>query len=130
MRFSSTSRIVCAVSVALCLTGNGGCNTASRTPRDVVVVGKGMTFVVEGDASTPNPVIQLRAGERVRLVLKNEAPGLLHDFQIPAWRVQTEQIRAGQTAEVSFTVPAALGRYQYLCRPHSELMHGFIEVVR
>ena len=102
---------------------------SGRTPREVTVVARGMTFVLADAPDTPNPVIQLRAGERVRLVLKNEAPGLLHDIQIPAWKVQVDQIRAGQRAEVAFTVPSDVGRYQYRCRPHSELIKGFVEVV-
>lgn len=89
-----------------------------------------MQFVLEESPGEANPVIQLRAGERVRLVLKNEAPGLLHDVEIPAWKVQLDQIRAGETADVTFTVPDTPGRTEYRCRPHSELMRGFIEVTR
>jgi plastocyanin len=105
-----------------------GCAVVGQ-PREVTVIARGMTFVLADEPDTPNPVIQLRAGERVRLVLKNEAPGLLHNIRIPLWNVEVNQIRAGQTAEVAFTVPSALGRYEYLCRPHSELMKGFVEVV-
>lgn len=88
-----------------------------------------MTFVLaDEEPDEVNPIIKVRSGERVRLVLKNEAPGLLHDIQIPAWRVQVMQIRAGETADVTFTVPNQAGRYEYLCRPHSELMKGIVEV--
>ena len=62
------------------------------------MIARGMTFVLADEPDAPNPVIAFRAGERVRLVLKNEAPGLLHDFQIPAWGVQVTQIRAGADA--------------------------------
>jgi plastocyanin len=106
-----------------------GCSR-SGTPRDVVVLARGMTFVLADNADMPNPVIPLRAGERVRLVLRNEAPGLLHDFAIPAWDVQTDQIRAGQSTEVTFTVPTTPGRSEYLCRPHAKMMNGFVEVTR
>ena len=105
-----------------------GCGAIDVAPREVTIIARGMTFMLADTPDTPNPVIPLRAGERVRLVLKNEAPGLLHDVQIPAWDVQVEQIRAGQSAEVVFTVPSTVGRFQYLCRPHSELMKGFVEV--
>jgi plastocyanin len=87
-----------------------------------------MTFVLADEPEVANPIIQMRAGERVRLVLKNEAPGLLHDFHIPAWGVQVTQIRAGETADVTFTVPREPGRFGYLCQPHSELMKGIVEV--
>ncbi len=87
-----------------------------------------MTFTLAGDAKLLNPVIAVRAGERIRLVLKNEAPGLLHDIEIAAWDVQVNQIGAGETADVTFVVPNQPGRYEYRCRPHAEMMSGFIEV--
>ena len=93
-----------------------------------MLVARGMTFALADEPDVPNPVITVHAGERVRLVLKNEAPGLLHDIAIPAWDVQVEQIRAGESAEVTFTVPSDPGRHEYRCRPHSEMMTGFVEV--
>jgi len=67
-------------------------------PREIVVVARGMTFTLAQRPDAPNPVIRLRAGERVKLVLRNEAPGLLHDLTIPAWNVQLTQIRAGESS--------------------------------
>ena len=93
-----------------------------------MLVARGMTFMLANTPEAPNPVIAMHAGERVRLVLKNEAPGLLHDVVIPAWDVEVRQIRAGETAEVIFTVPTRPGRYEYRCRPHAEMMTGFVEV--
>ena len=122
------SRAATLATLTLSLGFTVGCGMVNQDPRTVTLVARGMTFVLDDAPDTPNPVIPLRAGERVQLVLKNQAPGLLHDIQIPAWKVQVEQIRAGQSAEVIFTVPSAVGRYQYLCRPHSELMKGFVEV--
>jgi hypothetical protein len=105
-----------------------GC--AGSRPREIVLIARGMSFVLPERPDEANPVIPLRAGERVRLVLKNEAPGLLHDIRIPAWDVQVDQIRAGQTAEVTFVVPEGPGRTEYRCQPHGELMKGFVEVAR
>jgi len=87
-----------------------------------------MTFVLASDPDTPNPVIRVRPGEQIRLTLRNEAPGLMHDFRIPSWDVKTEQIRGGESTTVSFTVPSEVGRYEYSCGPHSTMMQGFIEV--
>lgn len=106
------------------------CSAHPGTTRDLVVIAKGMTFVVEGGPDDPNPVIRLRAGERVRLIFKNEAPGVLHDFYIPAWNVEVERMRAGERREVTFVVPETPGRFEYRCRPHSEMMSGFVEVTR
>jgi plastocyanin len=98
--------------------------------REVTLVARGMTFVLEGAPDQPNPPLALRAGERVRLVLKNEAPGLLHDFEIPALNIHLDQIRAGESIDRTFTVPDNPGRHDYRCRPHAELMHGVVEVTR
>ena len=106
------------------------CDAYPRHTRDLVVVARGMSFEIENQSGVPNPVIPLRAGERVRLVLKNEAPGLLHDFVIPAWNVEVDPIRAGEHREITFAVPDTAGRFEYHCRPHSSLMSGFVEVTR
>jgi plastocyanin len=89
-----------------------------------------MTFVSDERPDEANPVLVLRAGERVRLVIRNEAPGLLHDIAIPAWGVQIDPIHYGETAEIVVTVPATPGRTRYVCRPHAELMNGLVEVTR
>jgi hypothetical protein len=96
----------------------------------VLLLARGMTYVVASMPDDPNPTLHFRAGERIRLVLKNEAPGLLHDFEIPAWNVRVEQLRAGESGEVIFTVPDRPGSEDYRCRPHAELMHGTVEVTR
>jgi plastocyanin len=107
---------------------SGSC-ALTPVPREVLLVARGMTFILADQPEVPNPVIPMHAGERVRLVLKNEAPGLLHDVAIPAWKIETSQIRAGETTEVTFTVPNQPGRHGYRCRPHSEMMSGFVEVM-
>ena len=106
------------------------CTSHAGPTRDIVLVARGMTFVVDGRLDAPNPLIPLKAGERVRVVLKNEAPGLLHDFVIPEWDVAIEQIRAGETGDVTFVVPDTPGRFEYQCRPHSAMMTGVVEVTR
>ena len=103
-----------------------GCN--SDQPREVLVVAQGMTFTLPSDPDIANPVIRVRPGERLRLTLRNDAPGLMHNFEIPEWNVKTDQIRGGDSVSVTFTVPASDGRYQYRCAPHANLMNGFVEV--
>jgi plastocyanin len=117
---------VLGVGLAVLLTVCGACSGPS--PREVTLIARGMTFEVDGQGDASNPVIKVAAGERVRLVLRNEAPGLLHDVAIPAWNVAVDPIRAGETTEVTFTAPHAPGRAEYHCRPHAELMNGFVEV--
>jgi hypothetical protein len=104
------------------------CACRTETPREVALLARGMTFVLATAPDIPNPTLHFRAGERVRVVLKNEAPGLLHNFEIPAWNVKVDQLRAGETGEVVFTVPDRPQRSEYRCRPHAELMHAVVEV--
>lgn len=119
---------VCAL-LLVCVGAGFACTALPGPAREVVIVARGMTFVLEDAPDMPNPPISLRAGERIRLVLKNEAPGLLHDVVIPDLGVEIEQMRAGESRELTFTVPAAPGRHEYLCRPHAEMMRGVVEVV-
>ncbi len=126
----SLTRSTTAVLLLSLLCGVGfACTTQPGPTREIVLVARGMTFVLEDAPDVPNPPISLRAGERIRLVLKNEAPGLLHDIVIPDLGVEIEQMRAGETREQIFTVPAAPGRHDYRCRPHAEMMHGVVDVV-
>jgi hypothetical protein len=112
------------VALLSCLAGCTGVDG----PREIVLVARGMTFTLPSDPDTPNPVIRVRPGEHITLTLRNEAPGLMHDFQIPAWAVKSNQIRGGESTSVSFGVPSEVGRYEYTCGPHSTMMQGFIEV--
>lgn len=106
------------------------CGTHPGPTREVVLEARGMSFVQPGATEAANPVIPMRVGERVRLILRNEAPGLLHDVAIPGWEIAVEPARAGEAREVTFIVPDEPGRHKYLCRPHAEMMHGIIEVTR
>jgi plastocyanin len=101
---------------------------SDNDPREVVIVAKGMTFTLPSDPETANPPLRMHPGEVLRVTLRNDAPGLMHDFQIPAWKVKTDQVRGGESTSVLVTVPAAEGRVKYLCGPHGSMMHGVIEV--
>jgi plastocyanin len=96
--------------------------------REVTLVARGMTFALPDRPDAVNPVLRLRAGERVRLVLRNEAAGLIHDVAIPAWGVATEAVPSGQTTETTFVVPDGSGPVEYQCRPHAAMMTGRIDV--
>lgn len=126
MRLSSAA--VCVAFTAFAFVP--GCGTHPGPTREVVLEARGMSFVQPGAPETPNPVISLRAGERVRLVVRNEAPGLLHDIEIPDWGIAVEPARAGESRDVTFIVPDEPGPHEYRCRPHAEMMHGIIDVTR
>lgn len=103
---------------------------ASRTPaREVTLVAKGMAFYVEGDSDTPNPTIVVKAGEHVRIVLRNDDRGMTHDFAVPAIDVAMDAIDWNERGEVTFDVPASPGTYEYACRPHLLMMRGLVRVL-
>lgn len=96
-------------------------------PREIVLVARGMAFYVEGE-SAPNPTLRLRAGERVRLVLRNAEPGVTHDFAVDAWDVWTVALEDLGVAAVVIDVPQLPGASEYVCRFHTSMMRGVIEV--
>jgi plastocyanin len=96
--------------------------------RDIHIVVRDMTFYVAG-SSEPNPAITLRAGEQVRIRLRNEDPGMRHDFSIQPWAVATTVLDdRGEEDEIVFRVPSTTGTVTYRCTPHAKMMSGTIRV--
>ena len=92
-------------------------------PREITLVVRGMAFHLE-EGGLPNPTIRLKAGERVRIVLRNEERGIRHDFASPAMQAALDPIGWNETGDVTFVVPDAPGSYDYWCRPHMLMMRG------
>ena len=97
-------------------------------PREVTLVARGMAFYLAGDPSRPNPTLDVKAGERVRIVLRNEDRGMTHDFAVPVVAAAMNVIAWDESGEVTFDVPDTPGTYEYVCRPHSLMMRGTIRV--
>lgn len=96
--------------------------------RDINIVVRDMAFYVD-NASGPNPVITLRAGERVRVHVRNQDAGMRHDFTITAWTVSTKMLEErGDEDVVEFQVPDARGPQTYQCTPHPKMMTGTVRV--
>jgi plastocyanin len=96
--------------------------------RDIRLVARGVTFYVDGRPEA-NPVLRVEAGERIRLLFRNEDRGMAHNFAVSGWRLsQALPLEPGETASVVVRVPDHAGRYTYVCTPHAALMHGVIEV--
>jgi plastocyanin len=100
----------------------------AKPTREIVLVTSGIAFYIEGDAGTPNPTIEVKAGERVRIVVRNQDRGMTHDFAVPAVAAAMDAIRWNQSADVTFDVPDTPGTYQYECRPHRLMMRGLLRV--
>ena len=95
--------------------------------REVRLVARDMTFYVEG-SSEPNPTLAFRAGEKVRLILKNEDAGIDHNFSIPTWDAKTKLLEGRGEDAIEFKVPQRKGSEKYTCTPHSEMMRGTIRI--
>ena len=101
----------------------------TTTPaREITLVTRGMAFYIEGDASTPNPTIEVKRGERVRIVLRNQDRGMTHDFAVPVIAAAMNAIRWNESGDLTFDVPETPGAYQYECRPHRLMMRGTIRI--
>lgn len=101
----------------------------SSTPtREITLVVRGMAFYLKDDRRTPNPTLEVKAGERVRIVLENRDRGLTHDFAVPALDAALDPITWNQTDALVFDVPEAPGTYEYVCRPHWLMMRGTVLV--
>jgi hypothetical protein len=95
--------------------------------REVRLVAIDRTFYVEG-LPTPNPTLKLRAGERIRLVLRNADDGMRHDLKIREWNVAVPAIDGNGERALTFRVPDVPGHASYTCTPHSSSMVGSIIV--
>ena len=97
-------------------------------PREIRLVVRDMTFYVDGEPE-PNPTLTVRAGEQVRLIVRNDEAGMRHDFAIRPWQVATRMLEdRGEEDSITFRVPAARGEQTYLCNPHPKMMRGTIRV--
>lgn len=94
---------------------------------EIRMVVRNMAYHVEGEPAA-NPTLRVRAGERVRVVLRNEDPGMIHDVGIASWRTRTAGVKAGDEARLEFTVPDGAGQAEYACTPHGQVMRGRIIV--
>jgi plastocyanin len=102
----------------------------SSTPaQEIVLVADGMAFRVEGGPASANPVIEVRAGEIVRIVLRNEERGMQHDFAVPALGVALDLVAWTDQRTLTFVAPSEPGDYEYICRPHQLMMRGVLRVL-
>jgi plastocyanin len=113
--------------VAVLLLGAFAVALTRPAPREITLTVRGMAFYLDGN-ELPNPTITLNAGERVRVVLRNEERGVNHDFAVPAMRAALEPIGWNESSDVTFMAPETPGEYDYWCRPHMLMMRGKIVV--
>jgi hypothetical protein len=95
--------------------------------REITLVARGMSFYLEGDG-TPNPRLHAARGERVKIEVRNEAPGLVHALAIDAVEASTPLVDSGERTTLEFTAPDVRGDYDYYCPPHALMMRGTLTV--
>lgn len=101
----------------------------TQTPaREITLVARDMAFYLDGDFERPNPVIEVKAGEHVRIALRNEERGMTHDFAVPALGAAVDLLDWKEQDEVTFEVPSTPGTYEYVCTPHQLMMKGTLKV--
>jgi plastocyanin len=110
------------------LNAGDGAAGSQGAVTEVVLVARDMAFYRDGDFESANPPLRFAAGARVRLVLRNEEPGMKHNFAVPALDVATRDLNGEGVARVEFAVPDRKGRLAYECTPHSLMMRGTIEI--
>jgi plastocyanin len=121
---------VAIVAVVFVLAMSAGRALTGENARQVRLVARDMAFYIDGDLKTANPVIEARAGETLRVVLKNRDRGMTHDFAVPAADAATSALKWNEDDEVTFEVPLEPGTYEYVCRPHLLMMKGTLKVTR
>ncbi len=128
---SPRGRIATAVVLGLLSVSLVGLVTPAADPvsREITLVARDMAFyLLEQTHAGPNPTLQLKVGEQVRIVLRNQDPGIVHSFAIKPWNVSMTS-RHDKAVSMLVRAPRRPGRYEYVCTPHSTLMAGVIEVV-
>jgi FtsP/CotA-like multicopper oxidase with cupredoxin domain len=120
--------MVAAVGSAALLPIVAASRSGDPLPREVRIVARDMNFYVDGE-QMPNPTLRFKAGEQIRLVLRNEDTGMTHDFVINEWNVATETLsEKGAEDTVMFRVPKQRASTAYQCSPHSEMMRGSVHI--
>ncbi|MDA1192968.1 MAG: cupredoxin domain-containing protein, partial [Candidatus Poribacteria bacterium] len=90
--------------IALAATALSGCDQPDRT---IVIVADDMEF------RGGNPLLKANPGERVRLIFKNEAKGIIHEISIPQLKVKSERLMPGEEQVLNFIVPKDGGEFEY-----------------
>ena len=114
------------LTTAVGVTGAIILSARAAAPREIHLVGRNTTFYLEGSAD-PNPILQVRAGESIRIVFRNSDAGMRHDFTIPDWNIESNVVAGIGETSVTFRVPER-GRAEYNCTPHATVMKGTIVV--
>ena len=108
--------------VAMLLLADPFSGAAERPVREIVLEARDLAF------GGNNPTLAARPGERIRLVVKNTDPGIIHSISLPGIDPQVRSVRWGEEVVLEFTAPQS-GTYDYVCPQHAPQMAGRLVVV-
>ena len=99
----------------------GSESEAAPRAREIVLEARELAF--SGD----NPTLTFKQGERVRLIVRNSDPGVLHSITLPGIEDGILHVAYGDEKVIEFTARRP-GTYEYVCPQHLPLMQGKIVV--
>jgi hypothetical protein len=65
--------------------------------QQIKLVARDMKFYLAEDPYTPNPTIQVKGGQQVRIVLENRDRGITHDFVVSGLPIAIAPFKGGRT---------------------------------
>ena len=113
-----------AVAVLLAATWvalSGASIGETQAVREVVLEARDVAF------NADNPTIEARPGERLRIVVRNTDPGILHSIQLPGIDDRLRHVQWGEQIAFEFTAPED-GAFEYTCPQHEPKMRGKIRI--
>lgn len=117
-----TALLTLFMTLALWPVWSRGANVSSPV-REIVLDAREATFGAD------NPTLRLEPGKRVRFVVRNTDPGVLHSITLPGIDDQVRHVRWGEEIAFEVTIPEQ-GKFQYVCPLHAPRMQGQIVVAR
>jgi plastocyanin len=108
--------------LTLAVLAFSGTRQQDQAAREVVLAAKGIAFYLPDQPDQPNPVLTLKKGQPVKLVVRNDEPGkVLHCFTITGLNVKTsDDLATGQSETLTFT-PKKKGTFAYACLLHPSM---------
>ncbi len=110
--------VVAALSIAFV---QGRSHETAVQAREIVLEARDAVF------AGGNPTLAVRRGERVRLVVRNTDPGVVHSIVLPGLYDRRVDLAYGDEAVIEFTATRA-GTFEYICPQHLPRMRGKLVV--
>jgi plastocyanin len=118
---SGSVLVTLSVLAALLLVTDPFSGASTPPPREIVLEARDLAF------GASNPTLEARPGERLRLVVRNTDPGILHSVSLPGLATGIHHIPWGEEVVLDVTMLEA-GTFEYVCPQHAPKMKGKIVI--